>query len=113
MCSYALIITLICKIKNCPFLSEFNPLVMERRLVQTFFNFDRGNKVVSAGDTFSDEVTEKLLNSQGQDKGLALRCALFACGNAFYDMELISRQGVPKSIMSENDISAALHMGNI
>ncbi|MEP5732360.1 MAG: dimethylsulfonioproprionate lyase DddP [Sulfitobacter sp.] len=42
--------------KNSPFLSEFNPLVRERRSGADLFYFDRGDKVDVAADVFSNEV---------------------------------------------------------
>ncbi len=42
--------------KNSPFLSEFNPLVRERRSGADLFYFDRGDKVDVAADVFANEV---------------------------------------------------------
>ena len=67
----------------------------------------------AAADTFSDEVTEKSLNIQGQDKILALHWALPACENDVYDMGLVAREGIPKGNMSENDIKPVLHTEKI
>ncbi|MCZ4257180.1 Xaa-Pro peptidase family protein [Sulfitobacter sp. G21635-S1] len=42
--------------KNGIFLSEFNPLVRERRSGADLFYFDRGDKIDVAADTFANEV---------------------------------------------------------
>ena len=58
--------------KNSPFLSEFNPLVMEQRSGADFFYFDRGDKVDVAADAFSEEVQDLIQEHGGNNKRLAV-----------------------------------------
>lgn len=58
--------------KNSPFLSEFNPLVRERRAGADLFYFDRGDKVNVAADTFANEVRLLLAEHGNGDRRLAV-----------------------------------------
>ncbi|WP_312794900.1 dimethylsulfonioproprionate lyase DddP [Tianweitania sp.] len=139
--------------KSSPFLSQFNPLVRERRSGADLFYFDRGDKIDVAADAFSNEVrvlieqhggankrlavdkimleglraleaqglqifpgkelTEKARSIKGEDEIRAMRCASIACEHAVAAMEVAARDGVPKGEMTEDDIWAVLHAGNI
>lgn len=58
--------------KNSPFLSEFNPLVRERRSGADLFYFDRGDKVDVAADVFANEVRALVQAHGGNNKRLAV-----------------------------------------
>ena len=60
-----------------------------------------------------EEVTEKTRAIKGPDEILAMRCAHHACEAAMAEMEQAARAGVPRGDMSEDDIWAVLHAGNI
>ena len=60
-----------------------------------------------------EEVTEKTRAIKGPDEILAMRCAHDACEKAMAEMEQAAREGVPRGNMSEDDIWAVLHAGNI
>lgn len=60
-----------------------------------------------------EELTEKVRSIKGPDEILAMRCAHHACEAAIAEMETAARAGVPKGNMSEDDIWAELHAGNI
>lgn len=58
--------------KNSPFLSEFNPLVRERRSGADLFYFDRGDKIDVAADVFSNEVRILLAEHAPGNRRLAV-----------------------------------------
>lgn len=58
--------------KNAVFLSEFNPLVRERRSGANLFYFDRGDRLDEAADTFTNEVRELMRLHSGTNKRLAV-----------------------------------------
>ena len=58
--------------KNGMFLSEFNPLVRERRSGADLFYFDRGDKVDLAADAFATQVRELLAEHAGANRRLAV-----------------------------------------
>ncbi len=60
-----------------------------------------------------EEATEKTRAVKGEDEVRAMRCAHHACEAAMAEMERAAREGVPKGNMSEDDIWAVLHAGNI
>lgn len=60
-----------------------------------------------------EEVTERTRAIKGPDDILAMRCAHNACEAAIAEMEAVTRAGVPTGKMSEDDIWAELHKGNI
>lgn len=60
-----------------------------------------------------EEVTEKARSIKGPDEVKAMRCAVNACEAAMYEMERFTRENVPTSEVSENDIWAVLHAENI
>lgn len=60
-----------------------------------------------------EEVTEKARSIKGPDEVKAMRCAVNACEAAMYEMERFTRENVPTSEVSENDIWAILHAENI
>ena len=139
--------------KGTSFISQFNPLVRERRSGADFFYFDRGDRAPDAARRFAAEVgdliaahgggnrrlgvdkimlhglraleqqgfeviegeeaTEKTRAIKGPDEIAAMRCAILACEAAVAEMERAAREGVPTGNMSEDDIWAVLHAGNI
>lgn len=68
----------------------------------------RGFEVVDG-----EELTEKARAIKGKDEILAMRCAVHSCEAAIVEMEEAARTGVPHGDMSEDDIWACLHAGNI
>jgi len=60
-----------------------------------------------------EEVTERTRAIKGPDDILAMRCAHHACESAVAEMEAFTRASVPGGNVSEDDIWAELHRGNI
>lgn len=60
-----------------------------------------------------EEVTERTRAIKGPDDILAMRCAHDACEKAIAEMEAFTRENVPRGGVSEDDIWAELHKGNI
>ena len=60
-----------------------------------------------------EELTERARAIKGQDEILAMKCAHHACEAAIAGMEVFTRANVPKGSISEDDIWAELHKGNI
>ena len=58
--------------KNSPFLSTFNPLVVEQRSGADLFYFDRGDKVDVAADVFANEVRVLLKEHAPKSSKLAV-----------------------------------------
>jgi len=58
-------------------------------------------------------VTERARSIKGPDEINAIRCAHLACENALSEMEAFTRANVPNGNVSEDDIWAELHAGNI
>ncbi len=134
--------------KNAPFLSDYNPLVRERRSGASMFYMSGGDGIDRVAKGFvaevdeimrahagtnrrlavdkimvsglraleaagfevheGEEVTEKVRAIKGPDEILALRCAQNACEAAMAEMEAGCQPG-----LSEDDVWALLHAGNI
>ncbi len=60
-----------------------------------------------------EEVTERTRAIKGPDEIAAMRCAHHACEAAIAGMEAFTRENVPRGGVSEDDIWAELHKGNI
>ncbi len=60
-----------------------------------------------------EEVTERTRAIKGPDEILAMRCAHHACESAIAEMEHEARTRIPLGNMSEDDVWAELHKGNI
>ncbi len=60
-----------------------------------------------------EEVTERVRAIKGEDDIAAMRCAHHACEAAIAEMEAFTRANVPLGNVSEDDIWAELHKGNI
>lgn len=60
-----------------------------------------------------EELTEKARAIKSPDEIAAMRCAIHSCEAAIAEMEQATRAGVPGGTMSEDDIWAHLHAGNI
>lgn len=58
--------------KSAPFLSEFNPLVRERRSGADLFYFDRGDKVGEAATRFAAEIRDLVREHGGGNMRLAV-----------------------------------------
>ena len=58
--------------KNSPFLSEFNPLVRERRSGADFFYFDRGDMAHVAAEKFTQEVRDLVQEHGGGNMRIAV-----------------------------------------
>jgi Xaa-Pro dipeptidase len=70
---------------------------------------ERAGFVVEEGE----EVTERTRAIKGPEDIAAMRCAHHACEAAIAEMEAFTRAEVPKGQVSEDDIWAELHKGNI
>ncbi|GAB1379487.1 dimethylsulfonioproprionate lyase DddP [Pararhodobacter aggregans] len=60
-----------------------------------------------------EEVTERTRAVKCPDEILAMRCAHHACEAAMAEMEAFARAEIPKGGVSEDDVWAELHRGNI
>ena len=60
-----------------------------------------------------EEVTEKARSVKGPDEIRAMRCSIHACEAAMAEMERFARDTIPGGEVSEDDIWAVLHAGNI
>ncbi len=60
-----------------------------------------------------EEITEKARAVKGPDEIAAMRCAVHACEAAMAEMEAFARSEVPRGGVTEDDIWAVLHAGNI
>jgi Xaa-Pro aminopeptidase len=60
-----------------------------------------------------EEVTERVRAVKGPDEVAAMRCAHHACEAAIAEMEHAARTGIPGGRMTEDDVWAELHRGNI
>ncbi|MDZ4135416.1 MAG: dimethylsulfonioproprionate lyase DddP, partial [Paracoccaceae bacterium] len=60
-----------------------------------------------------EEVTERARAIKGTDEIAAMRCAHHACEAAISVMEAVTRAGVPRGGMSEDDVWSVLHAENI
>jgi len=58
--------------KNAPFLSEFNPLVRERRAGASMFYFVNGDKTDDAADSYIAQITELMREHAGDNKRIAV-----------------------------------------
>ena len=58
-------------------------------------------------------ITERTRAIKGPDEIAAMRCAHHACEAAIAEMEQAARLGIPQGNMSEDDVWAELHKGNI
>ena len=100
-----------------PFLSEFNPLVKERRRGADFFYFERGDGIEAAADAFAQEVRDLLREHAGNNSRLAIDKmmrdglrALDAAGVEMFPGEELTEKS--RSIKGEDEIRAmrcALH----
>jgi len=60
-----------------------------------------------------EEVTERARAIKGPDEITAMRAAHHACEAAIVEMERFARQEIPRGTVSEDDVWAELHAGNI
>ncbi len=58
-------------------------------------------------------ITERTRAIKGPDEILAMRCAHHACDAAMREMETFARYAIPQGGISEDDVWAELHKGNI
>ena len=60
-----------------------------------------------------EECTEKVRCIKGPDEIRAMRCASIACEAAMHEMEDFARRMIPQGGVTEDDVWAELHKGNI
>lgn len=84
-------------------------LAVDKIMVHGLRALERAGYEVLEGEV----VTERARAVKGPDEILAMRCAAHACENAIAEMEGFARENVPKGGISEDDIWAELHRGNI
>ncbi len=84
-------------------------LAVDKIMVHGLRALDAAGFAVMEGE----ELTERARAIKGPDEIRAMRCAYHACEAAVAEMEAAARAGVPKGGMSEDDIWAELHRGNI
>lgn len=84
-------------------------LAVDKIMVHGLKALERAGFEVLEGEA----VTERTRAIKGPDEILAMRAAHHACEAAIAEMEAATRAGVPLGHMSEDDIWAELHKGNI
>lgn len=84
-------------------------LAVDKIMVSGLRALERGGFTVLEGE----ELTERTRAIKGVDEIAAMKCAHHACEAAIGEMERATRAGVPLGVMSEDDIWAELHKGNI
>ncbi len=84
-------------------------LAVDKIMVSGLRALERAGFEVMEGE----EVTEKARSVKNADEILAMRCASYACEQAIAEMERAMHERVPTGTMSEDDIWAELHAGNI
>jgi Xaa-Pro aminopeptidase len=60
-----------------------------------------------------EAVTERVRAVKGPDEINAMRCASVACEAAVAEMEAFAREAIPRGGVTEDDVWAELHAGNI
>ncbi|MBT9247356.1 Xaa-Pro peptidase family protein [Gemmobacter fulvus] len=84
-------------------------LAVDKIMVHGLRALERAGFEVLEGEV----ITERSRAIKGPDDILAMRCAHHACEAAITEMEDFARREVPKGGISEDDIWAELHKGNI
>jgi Xaa-Pro aminopeptidase len=84
-------------------------LAVDKIMVHGLRALERAGFEVLEGEV----VTERARAIKGPDEILAMRCAHHACEAAIAEMEAFTRENVPGGGISEDDIWAELHKGNI
>lgn len=84
-------------------------LAVDKIMVHGLRALERAGFEVLEGEV----VTERVRAVKGPDDILAMRAAHRACEAAIAEMEAFTRENVPKGGVSEDDIWAELHKGNI
>lgn len=84
-------------------------LAVDKIMVHGLRALERAGFEVMEGE----ELTERARAIKGPDEVLAMRCAHHACESSISEMEQFARAHVPNGGISENDIWAELHSGNI
>ncbi|PTX05200.1 dimethylsulfonioproprionate lyase DddP [Pararhodobacter aggregans] len=84
-------------------------LAVDKIMVAGLRALERAGFAVLEGE----EVTERTRAVKGPDEILAMRCAHHACEAAMAGMEAFARAEIPKGGVSEDDVWAELHRGNI
>jgi Xaa-Pro aminopeptidase len=84
-------------------------LAVDKIMVHGLRALERAGFEVMEGE----ELTERARAIKGPDEVLAMRCAHHACESAISEMEQFARAHVPNGGISEDDIWAELHRGNI
>lgn len=84
-------------------------LAVDKIMIHGLRELERAGFEVMEGE----EVTERTRAIKGPDEILAMRCAHHACEAAIAEMEHEARSRIPLGGMSEDDVWAELHKGNI
>lgn len=84
-------------------------LAVDKIMIHGLRELERAGFDVMEGE----EVTERTRAIKGPDEILAMRCAHHACESAIAEMEHQARTRIPLGGMSEDDVWAELHKGNI
>lgn len=84
-------------------------LAVDKIMVHGLRALERAGFEVMEGEV----LTERTRAIKGPDEILAMRCAHHACEAAIAEMEAFTRDNVPLGGVSEDDIWAELHKGNI
>ena len=84
-------------------------LAVDKIMIHGLRELERAGFQVMEGE----EVTERTRAIKGPDEILAMRCAHHACESAIAEMEHEARSRIPQGGMSEDDVWAELHKGNI
>ncbi len=84
-------------------------LAVDKIMVHGLRALERAGFRVEEGE----EVTERARAVKGPDEILAMRCAHHACEAAMAEMESFARTMIPRGGISEDDVWAELHRGNI
>ena len=97
--------------KNAPFLSEFNPLVRERRSGASMFYFANGDKVDDAADSYVNQIKDIMRDHAGNNMRLAVDKimvpgyrALIAAGFDVHEGEEVTEKA--RSIKGTDEILA-------
>lgn len=84
-------------------------LAVDKIMVHGLRALERAGFDILDGET----ITERTRAIKGADEIRAMRCAIHACESAVAEMEAFARESVPWGDISEDDIWAELHRGNI
>jgi Xaa-Pro dipeptidase len=84
-------------------------LAVDKIMINGLRALERAGFAVMEGE----ELTERARAIKGPDDIVAMRCAHHACETAIAEMEAYARAAIPQGGVSEDDVWATLHAGNI